>query len=70
MEDADLDILREAAETRQRKEPVERAIGRAVRRRGLDYSVYIGLMSRLRDHASKRKSDVDSVFDELARGDD
>lgn len=70
MDDADLEVLREAVERRQRKEPLERAVSRAVRRRGLDYAFYIGLMSRLREYASERKLDADSALDELARADD
>jgi hypothetical protein len=55
MDGADIDLLREAVRVRQRKEPLERAIGRAVRNRNLDYSYYIALMSELREAASRDK---------------
>lgn len=48
-------IVVEAARTRLRNETIERSIGRTVRRRGLDFSRYIQIMSDLRDLAKERK---------------
>ena len=59
MDAADIEILREARETRQRKESVERAVGRTVRRRALDFAVYVRLMSELREFASSKRVDLD-----------
>ena len=62
MDAADIEILRDAHGTRQRKESVERAVGRTVRRRGLDFAVYIRLMSELREFASSRRVDLDAAL--------
>lgn len=53
MEPALLDILREALANRQRKETLERAIGKAVRRNDLDFGVYVKIMSELRETSLK-----------------
>ena len=63
-------VLVEASKTRQRKESVERAVGRAVRRKGLDYSVYIAAMSELRTLAASMKVDVGDALKGLQRGDE
>ena len=59
MDRYDLDVLREAAEMRLRKEPLERAIGRAVRARGRDYAYYIALVTELREAAEMDKVSMD-----------
>ena len=63
-------VLVEASRTRQRKESAERAVGRAVRRMGLDYSIYIAAMSELRALASTMKTDVDDALKGLQKGDE
>lgn len=65
MEPALLDILRESLATRQRKETLERAIGRAVRRSNLDYSVYIKIMSELRELSEKGHADPEDTAKKL-----
>ena len=64
----DIEILREAAHIRQRKEPLERAVGRAVRNKGKDYPYYIALMSELRNAASMDDVSVDEEFRVLVEG--
>ena len=59
MDRYDLDVLREAARMRLRKESVERAIGRAVRARGRDYAYYITLVTELREAAEMDKVSID-----------
>lgn len=59
-------IVREAVRTRLRDETMERSVGRTVRRRGLDFSRYVQVMSDLRDLAKERKSTVDEVAEQLA----
>lgn len=59
MDDEALRVLREASRIRQRKEPLERAIGRAVRSLGKDYSYYIALVSELRETASMDRVSVE-----------
>jgi hypothetical protein len=51
MDSAHLAILKEALETIQRKEELDRAVGRAVRRRGLDFKSYVDIMGEVRDLA-------------------
>ena len=53
MEPALLDILREALANKQRKETLERAIGKTVRRDNLDFGVYIKIISELREMSNK-----------------
>jgi DNA-binding winged helix-turn-helix (wHTH) protein len=59
-------IVREAVRTRLRDETIERSVGRTVRRRGLDFSRYVQVMSDLRDLAKERKSTTDAVAEGLA----
>ncbi|MDH3364556.1 MAG: hypothetical protein OEM29_00905 [Thermoplasmata archaeon] len=59
------EVLIEAARTRQRKEPIERAVGRAVRRRGMDYQFYITAMSNLREMASSKKIKIEDALKTL-----
>ncbi|MGQ9587163.1 MAG: hypothetical protein ACUVT7_02105 [Thermoplasmata archaeon] len=63
MDPEHLDILREALSIRQRKEEFERAIGRAVRRRNLDFRTYVQVVGELREKA--RENDLG--LDEMAR---
>jgi hypothetical protein len=65
MDQEALEILKEAIETRLRGESVERSIGRTVRRRGLDFSVYISMMSDVRDFAASRKLSMDDAAENL-----
>ncbi len=67
MDDESVSIVQEALRTRLRNETVERAIGRTVRRRGLDFSRYIQVMSDLRDIAKERGKPVDEVAEALAK---
>ena len=66
MEPALLDILREALANRQRKETLERAIGKAVRRNNLDFGVYIKITSELRELAEKGQLDSEGIAKTLA----
>ncbi len=54
-------IVKEAVSTRLRNEAIERAIGRTVRRRGLDFSRYIQVMSALRELAVERGVTADEA---------
>jgi len=51
MDSSQLEILREALEIQQRKETFERALGRAVRRHDVDFSVYVQMVAEIRDLA-------------------
>ncbi len=61
MEPALLDILREALAAKQRKETLERAIGKAVRRNNLDFGVYIKIISELREMANKEQKTPEEI---------
>ena len=65
MEPELLDVLREAVQTRQRKEELERAIGRALRRREMDFDVYVKITSELRELAKADKSSVEDAATKL-----
>ena len=60
-----LDILREALATRQRKETLERAIGKAVRRNNLDFGVYVKIMSELRDLSNKEHRTPEDIAKDI-----
>ena len=62
-------IVKEAVSTRLRNETVERAIGRTVRRRGLDFSRYIQVMSALRELAVERGVTADEAAEGLGEQD-
>lgn len=53
--------------TRLRDETIERAIGRTIRRRGLDFSKYIQAVSDLRDLAKERKVTSDEAAEGLSK---
>jgi uncharacterized protein with ATP-grasp and redox domains len=65
MEPALLDILREALANKQRKETLERAIGKAVRRNNLDFGVYIKITSELRELSKKGQVDPEDIAESL-----
>jgi len=56
-----LGILKEALETRQRKEELDRAVGRAVRRRNLEFKIYIQIMIEVREFANAEGIDKDEA---------
>jgi len=70
MNQDDIETLREAARIRQRKEPLERAVGRAARNRGKDYSYYIALMSELRSAASMDAVSIDEALQILIKSEE
>ncbi len=69
-----LKILREALDIRQRKEDLERAIGRAVRKNNLDFKVYLEIVDELRESAARDKTSIEAaasrLLDQQKRGDD
>ena len=67
MDSENIEILREAAGIRQRKETAERAVGRAVRRLGKDYGAYISAMSDLREFAATHKVEVEEALRRLSQ---
>ena len=65
MEPELLDVLRQAVRIRQRKEELERAVGRALRRREMDFKAYVQIMAELRDLASAEKISIDDAASKL-----
>lgn len=65
-----LEILREALETRQRKEELERAVGRAIRRRNLEFKIYIDILSELREASRRDKVSLDDAARKLLEKED
>jgi len=61
MEEQHIEILREAVDTHRRKESLEQAVGRVARKRGLDFSAYVGIMSEVRERACADKKTVDEA---------
>lgn len=61
MDQESIDILREAVQTRQRKEELERSIGRAVRRNNLAFKIYIQIIDDLRAIARKKDISIESA---------
>jgi len=74
MDSERLGMLKEAFEIRQRKEDLERALGRAVRRRNQEFEVYLEIVAELREAAIRDKTTIDIVasrlLDEQKRRDD
>ncbi len=67
MEEQHLEILREAVDTHRRKESLEQAVGRVARKRGLDFSAYVGIMSEVRERARADKKTVDEAASIILR---
>jgi hypothetical protein len=65
MDSSQLEILREALETQQRKETFERALGRAVRRHDLDFSVYVQMVAEVRDLAQSNSTALETAARKL-----
>jgi hypothetical protein len=61
MEPALLAVLKEALAKQQRKETLEKAIGRAVRGDDLDFEIYIKIMSELRELSKKEHRNPDDI---------
>ena len=70
MDKGRLEVLREAQRIRQRKEELERAIGRAVRRSGHDFQYYLATISELRELAASRGVSIDQVAESLLKEED
>lgn len=65
MEPELLDVLREAFETRQRKEEFDRSVGRALRRRNMGFDAYVKMTSELRELAGKKGVSLDDAAREI-----
>ena len=70
MDKGRLEVLREAQRIRQRKEELERAIGRAVRKSGHDFQYYVALVSGLRELAASKGVSIDQIAEGLLMEED
>lgn len=61
MEEKHIQALSEAVESRRRKESLEEAVGRVARKRGLDFSAYVNIMSEVRERARDDGKTVDEA---------
>jgi len=57
--------LREAVESRRRKETLEEAVGRVARKRDLDFSAYVNIMSEVRERARDDGKTVDEAAEAI-----
>lgn len=65
MEPELLALLREAVDSQQRKEDLERSIGRTLRRHEMNFGMYVKITSELRELAGKKEISIDDVAKEL-----
>jgi len=65
MDNERLEVLEEAQKIRQRKEDMERAIGRALRKTSHDFQYYVALVSELREMAASKGVSIDQVVEGL-----
>ncbi len=70
MEPALLAVLSEALKTRQRKEELERSVGRVLRRREMDFKIYVQMMSELREVARTEEISLDDAAEKLLSQDE
>lgn len=57
----DRELLREAVDVRLRKEELEHALGRVLRKHGLDFERYVAITSALREERRKDEDMVDAA---------
>ncbi len=60
-----LAILKEAVDTKQRKEDLDRSIGRALRRHDMDFNAFVKMTSELRELACKKGISTDEAAKEI-----
>lgn len=67
MDEEGLGIVREALETQLRDEDFDRAVGRTVRRRHLDFKKYVEVMGELRELAQTQSITPEEAARRLSR---
>lgn len=58
----------EALSTQLRKEPFEKALGRTLRRKGLEFDRYVVIMSEIRERARKDQSSLEDAARLISEG--
>lgn len=61
MDPEDRGVLRETLERMRRRETLEEALGRVARKRGLDFSAYVRIISEVRDRAHSTGTDQENA---------
>lgn len=61
MDPAHLPLIKQALGRQHRKETFERALGKAVRESGLDFSIYIKIVTEVRDAAYREGKDIEDA---------
>jgi hypothetical protein len=70
MDPEDREVLGESLERMRRKETLEEALGRVARKRGLDFSAYVRIISEVRELArSSGTNQEDAARSILREGD-
>lgn len=65
MDKEQLEILADAVRTRQRKEDIERSVGRAARRADKSFEFYVEMVSELRELAKSKTVTVEEAASHL-----
>lgn len=61
MDPAHLPLIKQALERQHRKESFEHALGKAVRLSGLDFGIYIKIISEVREAAYRDGKDIEDA---------
>jgi hypothetical protein len=67
MDPEDREVLGESLERMKRKETLEHAVGRVARKRGLDFSAYVRIMSEVRERAHSSGTDQEKAARDILR---
>ncbi|MDD1767728.1 MAG: hypothetical protein LUQ27_04080 [Methanomassiliicoccales archaeon] len=64
----DKDIIEEALSQTRKTLAFEQTLGKAMRKREMDFDAYVRLMSEIRDLARKQKISVEEAAESLVKG--
>jgi len=63
----DREVLEESLERMRRKDTLEQAVGRVARKRGLDFSAYVRIISEVRERAHSSGTDQENAARDILR---
>lgn len=64
----DKDVIEEALSQTRKTLAFEQTLGKAMRKREMDFDAYVRLMSEIRDLARKQKISVEEAAESLVKG--
>ncbi|MGD0056377.1 MAG: hypothetical protein ABSB83_00785 [Methanomassiliicoccales archaeon] len=64
----DKEIIEEALSQTRKTMTFEQTLGKTMRKRGMDFDVYIRLMGEIRDLARRHETSVEEAAESLAKG--